>query len=136
MGLSLSVINPLDPIEISENPSEILGKSPFLTKYGSICGFFTIIYLILNIYHCKLHLFESTLNFLQNSIGHACISYILITDMSFHYLLYKDRSYSMGSAGINSELDIKLDKCPISTVAVKFPIFARICQTIYKHINV
>ncbi len=40
----------------------------------------------------------------------------------------------MGSAGINSELEIKLDKCPISTVAVKFPIFARIWHTIYKHI--
>ena len=51
-------------------------------------------------------------------------------DMSFHYLLYTDRSYSMGSAGINSELEIKLDKCPISTAAVKFPIFARICHTI------
>ena len=30
----LTFINPLDPIEISENPSEILGKCPFLTKYG------------------------------------------------------------------------------------------------------
>ena len=60
-----------------------------------------------------------------------------LTDMACHYLLYKDRSYCMGSAGINSELEIKLDnKCPISTVAVKFPIFARICHTIYKHINV
>ena len=76
------------------------------------------------------------MNCLQNGIGHARVSYILITDMSFHYLLYKDRSYSMGSAGINSELEIKLDKCPISTVAVKFPVFTRICHTIYKHINV
>ena len=31
--------NPLDPIEISENRSEILGRSPFLTKYGSIWFF-------------------------------------------------------------------------------------------------
>ena len=29
----------LDPIEISENPSQILGKSQCLTKYGSICFF-------------------------------------------------------------------------------------------------
>ena len=35
-------LNPwaLDPIEISENPSEILGRSPFLTKYGSVWWFF------------------------------------------------------------------------------------------------
>ena len=33
---STEALNPLDPIEISENPSEILGRSPFLTKYGSI----------------------------------------------------------------------------------------------------
>ena len=31
--------NPLDPIEISENRSEILGRSAFLTKYGSIWFF-------------------------------------------------------------------------------------------------
>ena len=45
--------NPLDPIEISENPSEILGKSPFLTKYGSIWFFhnhlFNIEYLSLQV---------------------------------------------------------------------------------------
>ena len=35
----LKAFNPLDPIEISENPSEILGRSQFLTKYGSICYF-------------------------------------------------------------------------------------------------
>ena len=128
----LQSLNPLDPIEISENPSEISTSDQMRVNLV----LFTIIYLILNIYHCKLHLFESTLNCLQNGIGHARVSYILITDLSFlyMYLFYKDRTYSMGSAGINSELEIKLDKCPISTVAVKFPIFARICHTIYKHI--
>ena len=35
----ITTLNPLDPTEISENPSEILGKSQFLTKYGSICFF-------------------------------------------------------------------------------------------------
>ena len=43
----------LDPKEISENPSEILGKSPFLTKYGSIWFFhnnlFNIEYLALQV---------------------------------------------------------------------------------------
>ena len=46
-------VNPLDPKEISENPSEILGKSPFLTKYGSIWFFhnnlFNIEYLPLQV---------------------------------------------------------------------------------------
>ena len=43
----------------------------------------------------------------------------------------------MGSAGINSELEIKLDKCPTSTVSVsvKLPIFARICHTVYFNFN-
>ena len=45
--------NPLDPIEISENTSEILGRSPFLTKYGSIWFFhnnlFNIEYLSLQV---------------------------------------------------------------------------------------
>ena len=48
-------LNPLDPIEISENRSEIL-KSPFLTKYGSIwffhnthCNLFNIEYLSLQV---------------------------------------------------------------------------------------
>ena len=52
-SISLILLNPLDPIEISENPSEILGKSPFLTKYGSICFFhnnlFNIEYLSLQV---------------------------------------------------------------------------------------
>ena len=128
------LINPLDPIEISENPSEILRRSPFLTKYGSICFFhndlFNIEYLSLQVTFILINI-ELPTKWYRTP---PCI--LLITDMSFHYLLYKDRSYSMGSAGINSELEIKLDKCPISTVAVKFPIFARICHTIYKHINV
>ena len=46
-------INPLDPTEISENPSEILGKSPFFAKYGSIWLFhnnlFNIEYLSLQV---------------------------------------------------------------------------------------
>ena len=46
-----AVLNPLDPIEITENRSEILGRSPFLTKYGSIWFFhnnlFNIEYLAL-----------------------------------------------------------------------------------------
>ena len=73
---------------------------------------------------------------IQLSDPRVAAQLVRITDMACHYLLYKDRSYCMGSAGINSELEIKLDKCPISTVAVKFPIFARICHTIFKHINV
>ena len=132
---SREFINPLDPIEISENPSEILGKSPFLTKYGSIWFFhnhlFNIEYLSLQVTFILINIELPTKWYRKRPY-----TLILITDMSFHYLLYKDRSYSMGSAGINSELEIKLDKCPISTVAVKFPIFARICRTIYKHINV
>ncbi len=53
MAILLNLVNPLDPIEISENPSEILGRSPFLTKYGSICFFhnnlFNIEYLSLQV---------------------------------------------------------------------------------------
>ena len=47
------MFNPLDPTEIYENPSEILGKSSFLTNYGSICFFnnnvFNIEYLSLQV---------------------------------------------------------------------------------------
>ena len=134
--LACLTLNPLDPIEISENPSEILGRSPFLTKYGSIWFFhndlFNIEYLLLQVTFILINIVLPTKWYRTR----PCILHNYITDMSFHYLLYKDRSYSMGSAGINSELEIKLDKCPISTVAVKFPIFARIFHTIYKHINV
>ena len=53
MAILLNLVNPLDHIEISENPSEILGRSPFLTKYGSICFFhnnlFNIEYLSLQV---------------------------------------------------------------------------------------
>ena len=46
-------VNSLDPTEILEIPSQILGKSPVLTKYGSICFFrnnlFNIEYLLLQV---------------------------------------------------------------------------------------
>ena len=82
----------LHPIEISENPSKILGKSQFLTKYGSIC-FFHDNFFILKIYNCNSYLFKSTLNCLQNGIGHYCVCFILVSIKLLN-------RYSMGNAGV------------------------------------
>ena len=53
---------PLDPSEIYENPSEILGKSSFLTNYRSICFFnnnlFNIEYLSLQVIFILINIEE------------------------------------------------------------------------------
>ena len=83
-----------------------------LTKYGSACF---VHHNVFNVEHLSLQVMYvlSTLTCLQNATGHACVCYIINTDLSFPYLLCKDRSYSIGSTVINSEFKVKLDKCPI-----------------------
>ena len=75
-------LNPLDPTEISENPSQILGKSPFLTKYGSICFFhnnlFNIEYLSLQVMFILINIelptkwYRTPLCMLQNVNVNTC----------------------------------------------------------------
>ena len=48
---------------------------------------------MLNIYHCKLYLFESTLNCLLNGMADARVCYILNTVMWFNFL-HRKRHYS------------------------------------------
>ena len=97
--------------------------------------FFTITFFILKIYNCNSYLFKSTLNCLQNGIGHYCVIVCFIL-VSIKLL----NRYSMGNAGggtvkakqtkINTNIERSVD------IIINIPIFAHICHNIYLHVNV